>query len=242
MGIISKGEWIAKDIQYRIFEHPGKFDQILSSERQLSVEYEVSRNTIRNAITILENREIIQRDGKEYRLLPTKEDFETLEIMGKQSWQTQNTVVLDTSFETNKVQSQELMQPLGTNVRKISYVRTLADSNTPIGIETVALPTKALDDEAVANLYYQSILLFVGKQFSEAFSEEYQQVNLEHADEKMAQLLKVHRGEVVVGRHSLFVSKDNSIFVELKSSILPRFSVIVQPDQDINTKVDGFVE
>jgi DNA-binding GntR family transcriptional regulator len=236
MNLINKDELIAKDIKFQIFVNK---KNILTSERQLSQNYKVSRNTIRDALKILMNEHIIEKRNKKYIVKNKMEDFDTKDILNIQNKNhLTNKIINITDLEANKKTAREIRQPLGTKIKNIKYVRHNEDENI-VSVDNIIIPQNSLSGQEW-KLSNNSVIQLINDKLLNHINREYQKLNV--ISSKTNDLTSILACEYVLERTSLFLSIDPTDFIYIVSYKNPEFCVLTQPDKEIYEKVGGFDE
>lgn len=235
MSLVKKDEQIAKDLELRIFSGTEKFENIITSERSLSDTYQASRNTIRKALYILINKGIINLNEKKYFLNHPKTDYDTLEARNVEPNKHLNNKVLKVSrLEADKTMSQEIQQPLGTKLKKITYIR-YEESGHPYSVDEVLIPENALTDD-IWRLNTASALKEVSKKYNHPFVKELQKISIEKASSEVATQLDIPTAQSILIRVSLFISENSDFFLHLTSNKVSRSALITQRNNELKTK------
>ncbi|MDO1605632.1 GntR family transcriptional regulator [Lactobacillus sp. YT155] len=241
MSLIKKDEQIAKDLEFRILSGNENFANIISSERNLSDEYQTSRNTIRKALYILINKGIITLNDKNYILNDPKIDYDTLEANDIEPNEYLNNKVLKVSrLEADKTLSREIQQPLGTKLKKIIYIRYEEDGH-PYSVDEVLIPENALTDD-IWRLNNASALKEISKKYNHPFVKELQKISIVKASSEIATQLEIPTAQSILVRDSLFISENSDFFLHLVSNKVVESALITQRNNELKTKEMSFNE
>lgn len=243
MSLMQKDDLIAKDVLLKI--HEGKYSGLLPSERFLAEKYGVSRNTIRSMFDILVSSGVLgRRDGRLY-VLSAKFDWDMAEIIAShEAVEKMSTKVLSIeNIEADKSTAELIQHPLGTAVTKLTYVRKalMNGKRVVLSLDTAIVSDTVLGDD-IWLLREKSILYIIRHKLGAVFSREQQHISLKRLNGLEAKDMEVKPGLTVVNTESLFQSMNGEIFLHLTSLKLPEYTVLAQPNCDIDKKVGGFVE
>ncbi|AWM73250.1 hypothetical protein DKL56_01365 [Lactobacillus apis] len=228
--IINKSELIAKDIEFQISQK--KYVNSIPSERKLAEQYSVSRNTIREALDILLNKCVISLNSNSYEINSPKEDYDWLDIFGKQSvCKVHNSIVKNTCLEVNKKIAQKLKVPLATKIRLLVYKRTIIENNSSrvLSLDYVYVPeklAKSVDLKKLNNSSFWQLLLQEKKGKN---LKEYQNLSIDVITDEEAAILELPTHSKVLERTSLFYIEDTHIYFISKK--IPENSLLMQIDR-----------
>lgn len=237
VNIINKSELIAKDIEFKISTH--KYKKNIPSERKLANKYSVSRNTIREALDILQNKNIISLVNNNYKINQPKKDYDWYEIFGKKTNnKIQNYLIKNTVLEANKKISQKLEVPLATLIRLLEYKRTIIENNLTkaLSIDYIYVPESFTHQLTLEKLKDFSFWQLLSKKKAGSLLKEYQNLSIDTVNFEEASLLDIP----VITKILLLTSKISvdDIKIYFISKKIPETSLIMQVDNHFKLDKD----
>lgn len=235
--IINKNELIAKDIEFKISNK--EFTKTIPSERKLAEQYGVSRNTVREAIAILQNKKIISLSSNYYQINEPQEDYDWLEIFGKKTnYPVTNYIVQNKVIEANKKISQKVRVPLATPIRLIVYKRAISENESTrnLSIDYIYSPEKIADKLELKRLQEHSFWDLLVSSFKGLALKEYQNLSIESVTFEEANLLNIPvRAKILQRTSSIFVDDIPIYFISKK---IPENSILFQVDNHFQINKD----
>lgn len=233
--IINKSELIAKDLEFLISQQ--EYVKSIPSERKLAVKYNVSRNTIREALEILQNKGIISLESNSYHINSPKEDYDWLEFFGKKSnHRVKNYLIKNTVIEANKKIAQKLKVPLATPIHYLIYKRTIneQESAKTLSLDYIYAPEKLVEHLPLNKLLEHSFWDLLVKSYRGTPIKEYQNLSIESVNFEEASLLAIPVRAKILQRTSIVNLNNN--FIYFVSKKVPENVLLMQVDKDKNNE------
>lgn len=208
------------DELYRdIVEGIYKKDSLLPSENVLSEKYHVSRNTLRQALAIL------NQDGYIYRK-QGKGTYVSYDISQKEKGRIYNFLTEDALEEIVKITiDHNLGAPTLIAKSKLELDRgeeVLASNNVyeseqgPIGQSFIQIPEKLLEEQGIDLHSEQQLLSFMNRGIYQLSSKADMMIQLMEADEQVVPYLKVKPGTVLLHFEQLLYDKNQRPAARIK--------------------------
>jgi DNA-binding GntR family transcriptional regulator len=246
---LTKSELIAKDIKLRIFQNhilPG--DRL--NERKVAVDYSVARGTARAALGRL------YADGtlrsipsvgylvnwqKTDRLLAEADHIvPRLKVYRSQHsslYRKQGPIKI---IKVNKSLGKFLHLPLGTELLKISVIRSNGPESSDISSATYYIPRNIPFDVYEYKKGDHQVLSLLNKE-SAPITSMFSNIQLIAANEEMAETVHVPKGETLLKRESIFKDDQGSPICFVREIRKPDSSACIAPNENIFKKVGGFL-
>jgi GntR family transcriptional regulator len=194
---------IHDDIKKRIENGEFKVGDRLPSERELSIEYGVSRMTLRQAITNLNNEGIVDRRTGAGTYIAEKTIIENMRgITSFSQLMTQMGRVPSTKFISYKlakptdIQAAALDLSIDDDIVVIERIR-LGD-NEPIAYEIATLPAKIVENIRREELYTSLYKALENQGLRLDNASAQQEFNAKNADEQIAKNLGIKTGDAIL--------------------------------------------
>lgn len=211
--IINKSELIAKNIEFQISKN--KYSKVIPSERKLAETYLVSRNTIREALEILQNKRVISLVSNKYQVNKPKEDLDWLEFFGRKGKQNVNNYIVENFVsEADKKLAQKLEVPLATPVHILVYKRSVNNNefSKTLSVDYIYAPEKLVKELPLKKLQNHSFWDLLVLSFKGEPTKEYQTLSIESVTFEEASLLGIPVRAKVLQRTSLIFMDETPIY------------------------------
>jgi GntR family transcriptional regulator len=229
---------ILASIEAGTLARPG--DGLLPSEAELSQRYGVSRATIREALSRLEQRGVIIRrhgvgtfvNSQRPVIESGLERLESLDTLAQRmGLQTQMKDLRLEERVATESEARQLRIPDGSSVLAVSRVISIGDRRVAYLVDIV--PTDVLSMQDLKDGFVGSVLDIFLRLGRPALSHSLTEISMENANEIVARQLSLHRGEMLLKLTAQLFSLDGRVVDYSHSFFVPgyfRFHVVRRID------------
>lgn len=205
---------IKESLRERILDGTYKVHQQLPSESEMSALFNVSRITVRQALSDLQKEGLIFKiPGKGTFVAKTKA-FQQLmqlegfaEAMSRMGYEIYNQVTSHKIVPASQTVAERLQMAVATPVAEIKRVRHL--NREPLSLEVTYLPAVVGERLRKADLATRDIFLVLENDYGIALGRADLQIDAMLADESMARALRIEEGAAVMRMERLTHAADD---------------------------------